>query len=93
MAQYKAPLRDMQFVMHEVLNVENHYKSLPHFAEVDRDLVNSVLETGAQFAENELSPINRSGDEEGCGFDDGVVTTPKGFKEAYAKFVELGLGG
>jgi len=92
MAQYKAPLRDMQFVMHEVLNVENHYKSLPHFAEVDRDLVNSVLETGAQFAENELSPINRSGDEEGCGFDDGVVTTPKGFKEAYAKFVELGLG-
>ena len=92
MAQYKAPLRDMQFVMHEVLNVENHYKSLPHFAEVDRDLVNSVLETGAQFSENELSPINRSGDEEGCGFDDGVVTTPKGFKEAYAKFVELGLG-
>jgi alkylation response protein AidB-like acyl-CoA dehydrogenase len=92
MALYKAPLRDMQFVMHEVLNVENHYKSLPHFAEVDRDLVNSVLETGAQFSENELSPINRSGDEEGCGFDDGVVTTPKGFKEAYAKFVELGLG-
>ncbi|MDO8329521.1 MAG: acyl-CoA dehydrogenase C-terminal domain-containing protein [Fluviicoccus sp.] len=92
MALYKAPLRDMQFVMHEVLNVENHYKSLPHFAEVDRDLVNSVLETGAQFSENELSPINRSGDEEGCGFDDGVVTTPTGFKEAYAKFVELGLG-
>jgi alkylation response protein AidB-like acyl-CoA dehydrogenase len=81
-----------KFVMHEVLNVENHYKSLPHFAEVDRDLVNSVLETGAQFSENELSPINRSGDEEGCGFDDGVVTTPAGFKEAYAKYVELGLG-
>ena len=92
MPQYKAPLRDMQFVLHEVLNVENHYKSIPHFAEVDRDLVNSVLETGAQFAENELSPINRSGDEEGCTWNDGEVTTPKGFKEAYAKFVELGLG-
>jgi alkylation response protein AidB-like acyl-CoA dehydrogenase len=92
MAQYKAPLRDMQFVLHEVLEVEKHYKSIPHFAEVDRDLVNSVLETGAQFAENELSPINRSGDEEGCTWNDGEVTTPTGFKEAYAKFVELGLG-
>ena len=92
MAQYKAPLRDMHFVLHELLEVEKHYASVPAYAEVNRELVDSVLEAGAQFAENELSPINRNGDEEGCHFDDGVVTTPKGFKEAYAKFVELGFG-
>jgi alkylation response protein AidB-like acyl-CoA dehydrogenase len=92
MALYKAPLRDMQFVLHELLEVEKHYAAVPAYAEVNRELVDSVLEAGAQFAENELSPINRSGDEEGCHYDDGVVTTPKGFKEAYAKFVELGFG-
>ena len=89
---YKAPLRDMQFVMHEVLEVEKHYQSIPAYADTNRELVDSVLEAGAQFAENELSPINRSGDEEGCQWNNGVVTTPKGFKEAYAKFVELGFG-
>lgn len=92
MAQYKAPLRDMQFVMHELLNVEQHYAAIPAYAEANRELVDSVLEGAAQFAENELSPINRSGDEEGCHWNDGVVTTPKGFKEAYAKYVELGFG-
>ncbi|HET8731413.1 MAG TPA: acyl-CoA dehydrogenase C-terminal domain-containing protein [Moraxellaceae bacterium] len=90
--QYKAPLRDMQFVMHEMLDVEKHYQSIPMFAETNRELVDSVLEAGAQFAENELSPINRSGDEEGCTWNNGEVSTPKGFKEAYAKFVELGFG-
>jgi len=92
MAQYKAPLRDMQFVLHDVLNVEQHYASIPVFAETNRELVDSILEAGAQFCENELSPINRSGDEEGCQFNDGEVSTPKGFKEAYKKFVELGFG-
>jgi alkylation response protein AidB-like acyl-CoA dehydrogenase len=92
MAQYKAPLRDMQFVLHDMLNIEKHYASIPAFETTDRELVDSVLEAGAQFCENELSPINRSGDEEGCQFNDGEVTTPKGFKEAYKKFVELGFG-
>jgi len=92
MPLYKAPLRDMQFVLHELLELEKHYQSIPAFAETSRELVDSVLEAGAQFAENELAPLNRSGDEEGCGFDNGVVTTPRGFKEAYAKFVELGFG-
>ncbi|PTQ89030.1 acyl-CoA dehydrogenase C-terminal domain-containing protein [Agitococcus lubricus] len=92
MAQYKAPLRDMQFILHDMLNVENHYASIPAFAETNRELVDSVIEAGAQFCENELAPINRSGDEEGCQFNDGEVTTPKGFKEAYKKFVELGFG-
>ena len=92
MAQYKAPLRDMQFVLHDVLGIEQHYAGIPVFADTNRELVDSILEAGAQFCENELSPINRSGDEEGCQFNDGEVTTPKGFKEAYKKFVELGFG-
>ncbi|NNM52051.1 MAG: acyl-CoA dehydrogenase [Pseudomonadales bacterium] len=92
MTQYKAPLRDMQFVLHDMLNIEQHYSKIPAYADTNRELVDSILETGAQFAEQELSPINRSGDEEGCHFNDGVVTTPKGFKQAYTKFVELGFG-
>ena len=92
MAQYKAPLRDMQFVLHDVLGIEQHYAGIPVFADTNRELVDSILEAGAQFCENELSPINRSGDEEGCQFNDGEVSTPKGFKEAYKKFVELGFG-
>ncbi|MFP5383667.1 MAG: acyl-CoA dehydrogenase C-terminal domain-containing protein [Gammaproteobacteria bacterium] len=90
MPQYKAPLRDMQFVMHEVLGLDAHYQSLG-LEEVNGELVDALLEQAAKFSENELSPINRSGDEEGCTFNDGVVTTPKGFREAYRKYVEMGL--
>ncbi len=90
MPEYKAPRRDYQFVMHEVLNVEDHYKALRGDEEVNRELIDAIVEEGAKFCENELAPINRSGDEEGCGFEDGNVTTPKGFKEAYQKYVEGG---
>lgn len=91
MAQlYKAPLRDIQFVMHELLGAEAHYNALPAVAGTNRELMDGLFQAAAEFAENELSPINRSGDEEGCHFENGVVTTPKGFKEAYAKYVELG---
>lgn len=92
MPQYKAPLRDMQFVMHELLNAEQHYAKLPAFQEnVSRELVDQYLEAAADFCENELSPINQSGDSEGCTWNDGVVTTPTGFKEAYQKYIELGF--
>lgn len=89
--QYKAPLRDIQFVMHELLDSESHYKTLPAFQEADRELMDSLFEMAASFAENELSPLNQSGDAEGCQFNNGVVTTPKGFKEAYKAFCELGF--
>jgi alkylation response protein AidB-like acyl-CoA dehydrogenase len=89
MPDYKAPLRDMRFVLNEVLDLDGHYASLG-LEEVNSELLNAFLEEGARFAENELSPLNRSGDEEGCHFEDSVVTTPKGFKEAYAKYVEGG---
>lgn len=92
MPQYKAPIRDMQFLLHEVFNMEGHYKALRGNEEVNRELIDAILEEGARFSENELAPLNRSGDEEGCHFDNGVVTTPKGFKEAYQKYVENGWG-
>ena len=92
MPQYKAPLRDMQFVLHELLNAEEHYAKLPAFQEnVSRELVDQYLEAAADFCENELSPLNQVGDREGCTWNDGVVTTPTGFKEAYQKYIELGF--
>ena len=77
MPQYKAPLRDMQFVLHELLNAEQHYANLPAFSDtVSRELVDQYLEAAADFCENELSPLNQVGDREGCTWNDGVVTTP-----------------
>nr|WP_317198831.1 acyl-CoA dehydrogenase C-terminal domain-containing protein [uncultured Psychrobacter sp.] len=89
--QYKAPLRDMKFVMHELLDSTAHYQKLGEYAHIEADIVDSYLETAASFAENELSPLNQSGDAEGCHFEDGQVTTPKGFKEAYKQYCELGF--
>lgn len=93
MHQYKAPIRDMQFVLHDLLQVEKLYASLPPYAEVNKELIDSILATSAEFAENEVAPLNRIGDKEGCKFENGYVTTPTGFKQAYKQFVELGLGG
>jgi alkylation response protein AidB-like acyl-CoA dehydrogenase len=92
MPQYKAPLRDMQFVLHELLHAEQHYAKLPAFQDtVSRELIDQYLEAAADFCENELSPLNQTGDREGCTWHDGVVTTPTGFKEAYQKYIELGF--
>ncbi len=92
MPVYKAPQRDMQFVLHEMLEVEENYQQFPKYADqFNRDLINQYLEAAADFCENEIAPINQSGDHEGCHLDQGVVTTPKGFKEAYQKYVELGF--
>ncbi|MFW2177431.1 MULTISPECIES: acyl-CoA dehydrogenase C-terminal domain-containing protein [unclassified Moraxella] len=89
--QYKAPLRDMKFVMHELLKFEEHFNAIPAYAHVDRETLDSFVEAGASFAENELSPLNRTGDEEGCRFENGNVYTPTGFKEAYKQYCELGF--
>ena len=90
MPDYKAPQKDMNFVLNEVLNIGSHYQSLPGGEEATMDLVESIIEEGAKFSERVIAPLNRSGDEEGCKFEDGVVTTPEGFKEAYAQYVEAG---
>ncbi|EJO9031119.1 acyl-CoA dehydrogenase family protein, partial [Escherichia coli] len=68
----------------------DHYKTIPSYAHTDKETIDSFIEAGASFSEAELSPLNRSGDEEGCRFENGNVYTPKGFKEAYDMFVEAG---
>jgi len=89
MATYKAPLKDMRFVLNEVIDV-SRVSSLPGYGEVTPDLIDAILEEGAKLCENVLFPLNRSGDEEGCTYENGVVRTPKGFKEAYKQFIEGG---
>jgi alkylation response protein AidB-like acyl-CoA dehydrogenase len=92
MPTYTPPLRDMQFVMNEVLNVSDDLKALPKYADIDVDTINAVLEEGGKFASEVAFPLNISGDQEGCKLDIATheVTTPKGFKEAYQKYVEGG---
>jgi len=91
MPQYKAPLKDIEFVMNEVLDFEQHYATLPGGEEASPDLVNAILVEAAKFSEEVLSPLNQIGDQQGCTrHDDGSVTTPEGFKEAYNQYVEGG---
>jgi alkylation response protein AidB-like acyl-CoA dehydrogenase len=92
MPTYTPPLRDMQFVMYEVLNVVDEFKALPQHADIDADTINAVLEEAGKFAAEVTFPLNISGDTEGCKLDQATheVKTPAGFKAAYAKFVEGG---
>ncbi len=86
---YAAPLRDMQFVLHELAGFDEIAK-LPGNEELSAELVEQILEENAKFAAGVLAPLNRPGDEEGSVWKDGEVTTPKGFKDAYRQFVEGG---
>ncbi|ADV66878.1 acyl-CoA dehydrogenase C-terminal domain-containing protein [Deinococcus maricopensis] len=94
MPSYKAPLRDMRFIMHELLGAQDVLGAMPYYAENethDASLLDQILDEAARFTENELQPLNQSGDQEGCTrHEDGSVTTPKGFKEAYKKYREAG---
>jgi len=92
MPTYTPPLRDMQFVLHEVLHVADDYKAIPRHADVDVDTINAVLEEGGKFAAEVTFPLNISGDAEGCVLDKATheVRTPGGFKDAYAKYIEGG---
>jgi butyryl-CoA dehydrogenase len=86
---YKAPLRDMRFVLHEMLDAEQLSK-LPGFEEATSDTIDAIIEESAKFCEDKLLPLNRIGDEEGCTYENGVVRTPTGFKQAYDDFVDAG---
>ncbi|SMB96020.1 acyl-CoA dehydrogenase C-terminal domain-containing protein [Deinococcus hopiensis] len=94
MPQYKAPLRDIKFLMHELLQAPQQLAAMPFYAENetgDAELMNQVLDEAARFVEGELVPLNRVGDEEGCTrHEDGSVTTPTGFKAAYKKYRDAG---
>ncbi len=87
MAQYQPPIRDMQFVLHELLETESALSALPSHEQVNRELIDQVLEEGGKLCSEVLFPLNRTGDEEGCHYDgDGVVRTPAGFKDAWEQF-------
>jgi butyryl-CoA dehydrogenase len=89
MANFKAPLRDMRFALYE-LNAGDDLAKLPGYEDFTRDLIDPVLDEAARICEEVLHPLNRPGDEEGCTWDNGVVRTPKGFKDAYTLFREGG---
>ena len=89
MQTYKAPLRDMRFLLHEVFDATDP-PPRPGEEALAPDLIDSILEEAGRFVEEVLAPLNASGDEEGCHYENGVVRTPKGFKAAYDLFREGG---
>lgn len=90
MLEYSPPLREIRFVMNELLDFESHYSSLPGYEEATSDVIDAILEEGGKFASQVLAPLNQTGDLQGCKLHDGEVTTPDGFKEAYRQYVEGG---
>ncbi len=93
MAVYKAPIRDLQFVLHEVLNVEQALKGLPAGEDLSADLIDAVLDELGRVCEQVVFPTNAIGDEQGCRLENGVVRSPDGFKEAYDELAEGGWYG
>ncbi|MGI9249913.1 MAG: acyl-CoA dehydrogenase C-terminal domain-containing protein [Pseudohongiellaceae bacterium] len=93
MAEYHAPLTDMNFLLQEVFAAEQTFAVMPDTAEVSADLMEAILTEAGKIAQDVLAPINQNGDEESCQLVDGIVTTPKGFKEAFATFVGGGWQG
>ncbi|MEQ9640015.1 MAG: acyl-CoA dehydrogenase C-terminal domain-containing protein [Alphaproteobacteria bacterium] len=92
MPTYSAPVRDYQFVLHEMLHLDR-YANLPGFADATPDLIDAIIEEGGKFVSEVIQPLNQVGDSEGCTWKDGEVTTPTGFKDAYKAYCEAGWGG
>jgi alkylation response protein AidB-like acyl-CoA dehydrogenase len=90
MTIYHAPIRDMQFVLHELLNVEKAFAILPSQSDTNRELMDAVLQEMAKLCEEVLAPLNAVGDEHGCTYENGVVRTPPGFRDAWGQFVKGG---
>ena len=88
MPSYTAPVRDMQFLLHDVLEVSQ--AGIPGYEELDRDTTGAILEEAAKLAENVLAPLNPVGDAQGCRLENGVVRTPDGFKAAFDQMREGG---
>ncbi len=90
MWSYTPPLRDMQFVIEDVLQAPAHWAAMPAFAEIDADTARAVLEEAGKFAREVLAPINAAADLQGCSWRDGEVRTPDGYPQAYAAYVQGG---
>ncbi|MBP8295596.1 MAG: acyl-CoA dehydrogenase C-terminal domain-containing protein [Burkholderiales bacterium] len=93
MLKYKAPLRDMRFLIDEVFDYRAHYAGLANGGEATPETIAAILEGAAALCEEVLAPLNLPGDREGCRFSDGEVRAPAGFKEAYAQYVAGGWHG
>ncbi|MCB1752306.1 MAG: acyl-CoA dehydrogenase C-terminal domain-containing protein [Gammaproteobacteria bacterium] len=90
MPSYQAPIRDLRFVYHELLDADRTLSVLPGFEETSPELVDAILEEGAKLFEQVIHPLNQSGDMQGCSFQSGEVTTPEGFRDAYRAYTEGG---
>ena len=89
MSDYQPPLKDISFLLEHVIGLD-HLKEHPDLGKLDMEMVGSILEPAAKLASGVLAPLNHSGDQEGCTLKDGVVTTARGFKEAYAEYRDGG---
>ncbi len=89
---YRAPVEDYRFLFNELLEIEKH-RDLPQFADLSSDLTDDILGNAGKFCEEVFHPLNQPGDAEGCHFENGVVSTPKGFKDAYKAYCDAGWGG
>ena len=93
MPSYTAPLRDITFVAQELLGLSRHYQQLTGCEAPDAATFAAIVEEGAKFAEQQLAPLNAVGDQHGCQWQDGKVTTPPGFADAYKRFADNGWLG
>ena len=89
MPEYKAPLRDVKFVLQELFDCESHYKKLG-YEDASTDMIDAILSEAGRFTEQVIAPLNQIGDQQGCTWDEGKVTTPDGFKDAYQQYVDSG---
>ena len=85
---YTAPIKDMQYILHDVLDISSY--DTPGYDELDRETTSAILEEAGKLASEVLAPLNASGDAEGCKLENGVVSTPTGFKEAFEE-VKAGM--
>ena len=92
MPSYRAPVDDFRFILTELYDA-NQILAYKEYADVTPDLMLSVVEEAGKFCEEVLSPINASGDSEGCTWDNGMVHTPKGYKEAFKQYADGGWIG
>lgn len=93
MKTFKTPINDIRFINYEVLDSLSEYRKNPAYDEVSKDLIDAIASECAKFAENVIFPLNQSGDEQGCRYEDGKVTTPAGYKAAYQQWLEGGWQG
>ncbi|MDB5478147.1 MAG: acyl-CoA dehydrogenase, partial [Alphaproteobacteria bacterium] len=92
MPSYAAPLQTVQFLLHDVIGMQR-LTALPQYSDATQELSNAVLEAAGEFMAGELFPLNVVGDQKGCVWKDGEVTSPPGFRDAYQNYIAGGWAG